>query len=194
MKGKVFLALMIVALLATLAYCQGGPGGPGPGGPGGPPPPPPKGIHPPPPADMIDALTAQLTLSADQATALKALLTKADATIQPLRQAAGDAEKALHEAFRSGDLDKAAELAQAASDADLSLTKASIDAWKQIKDSGVLTDDQFTKLLEGPGPCHGGPPPAEASSGTPSGSASAATSATTQRSGGTRNRGGRGHK
>ena len=149
MKTAVLIALVMAVMVCVApAYCQGGPGGP----------------PPPPPADRIDGITQKLGLTTDQATALKAILATTDTTMQPLMKAAGDANKALHEAFVAADFVSAANLATAATDAELALTKASIAAWAQIQASGILTADQFTKLLAGPGP--GGPPPTGSQSGS----------------------------
>lgn len=156
MKTTVLIAvIMAVVMCAVPVWSQGGPGGPGrPGGPG-----PCAGmaVPPPPPAAMIDGITQGLGLTADQATALKAILTTSDTTMQPLMKAAGDANKALRDAFVAADFDSAAELATAATDAQLAVTKASIDVWAKIKASEILTADQLTKLLAGPGPSC--PPP-----------------------------------
>lgn len=164
MKTAVLITvLMVVAVCVAPAYCQGGPGGPG-----GPPPPPPRAVQPPPPADRIDDIATNLGLTSDQATALKAVLVTADTTVRPLIDAAIAADKALHKAFVAADFDSATSLANDATDAELALTKASLAAWAQIQASGILTADQFTKLLAGRGP--GGPPPGGDQSGSGSSS------------------------
>jgi hypothetical protein len=168
MKTAMWIIVVIAVLACAIAaYCQGGTGGPG-----GPPPRPPMAVMPPPPADKIDPIAQALGLTTDQATALKAVLETSDATMQPLMQAAGDADKALHEAFAAGDFTAAADLASAATDAQLAAIKGGLTAWANIKASGTLTDDQFAKLLAGPG----GPPPAEGGSGSGSGSGSNSSS------------------
>ena len=106
---------------------------------------------------MIDGMAQMLDLTADQATALKAILTTTDTTMQPLMEAAGAANKALRDAFVAADFDAAAGLAAAATNAELAVTRASIAAWAQIQASNALTADQFTELLAGPR--HGGPRP-----------------------------------
>lgn len=147
MRTALILAVVIAVCVAPV-WAQGrGPGGPPRGGG--------MAVQPPPPADMIDRISTALGLTTDQATALKAVLTANDQKIQPPMKAAGDAGKALRDAFVAADFDSAAELAVAANDAQLAVTKASITAWADIKASGILTTDQFTKLLAGPG----GPPP-----------------------------------
>lgn len=155
MKAAMLMMVAIALIVcAAPAFCQGGPGGHG--GPGGPPPPP-MAVQPPPPADRIDGIANDLNLTDDQVTALTALLTKIDAKVRPLMKAEQDSKKAVHEAFVSGDFDKAAGLASSATDAELAALKGGIAAWQQIKDSKILTDDQFAQLLAGPK--HGPPPP-----------------------------------
>jgi len=154
MKKVVLIAVLLaVALCAAPVWSQGGPprGGPHGGG---------MAIQPPPPAAMIDPITAALSLTADQAASLKAILTDADAAIPPLQQAARDAGKALRDAVFSTSADSTAsvdELIDAAQAAQKEVTVASITAWDKIK--AILTADQFAKLAAGPGP--GGPPPSD---------------------------------
>lgn len=151
MKTTVLIAVVIAVLMCVSpAYCQGGPGGPG--GPDGPRHGAPMAVPPPPPAVAIDGITQMLGLTTDQATALKAILTTTDAAIQPSMEAAMTADKALRDAIMAADFTSAPDLAKAAADAQLAVTQASISAWAQIQSSGILTADQFTKLLAGPGP------------------------------------------
>ena len=160
--------IMVVVICVTPAYCQGGPKGPGRGAPTAtqqPPPPstegqpPPPGVHPPPAAATIDSIAQRFALTTDQATTLGAILTTTEATMQPLMEAAATANKALQDAFAAADFDAAADLAASASNAELAVTKASLTAWAQIKDSGILTADQLTTLLTGPKQGGGPPPP-----------------------------------
>ena len=68
------------------------------------------------------------------------------------------ADKALRDAVMALDFSAAADLSTAASDAQLDVTKASIDGWTSIQASGILTTDQLTRLLAGPGPGRPRPP------------------------------------
>jgi Spy/CpxP family protein refolding chaperone len=106
---------------------------------------------------MVDGMAQMLGLTADQATALKAILTTTDTTMQPLMEAVAAANKALRDAVLASDFDSATGLATKAMNAQLDVVKASIAGWARIQASDILTADQFTKLLAGPGP--GGPPP-----------------------------------
>jgi Spy/CpxP family protein refolding chaperone len=156
MKTTVLIALAVAVVMCVApAWSQGRPG------PGGPPHGAMGAVPPPPPADAIANIAQLLGLTTDQATALKTILTANDTVIKPLMEAARTADKALHDAVVALDFTTAADLVTAASDAQLALTNANIDAWVKIQTSGILTTDQLTKLLAGPGP--GGPPPPSAS-------------------------------
>lgn len=162
MKTTVLIAVVLAVVMCAVPVWSQGPGGPGgPGRHGGP------GmgmaVPPPPPAAAIDGITQMLGLTTDQATQLKDILTANDTALQPLMKAAGDADKALRDAVMAEDFTSAATLAKAATDAQLAVTKANIDAWAKIKASGILTDDQFSSLLAGPGA--GCPPPGDQGSG-----------------------------
>jgi len=158
------VSCVVVALAVCVAagWCQGrpGPGGPPPGGP-------PRGggmiVPPPPPAAAIDGITEALALTEEQAAELKVLLTNAETTLQPLMKTAGDAGKAVRDAMAAGDIEAAANLVDAAADAQYAVTKACLEAWGQIKAGGALTDEQFQKLTAGPGPA--GPPPGDRGEG-----------------------------
>lgn len=155
MRSALLTGILVLAVVmcVTPIWAQGGPGGPGgPGrGPG------PMAIPPTPPADAIKTVAQALSLTTDQATALAELLGADQTILQPLTQAASDADKALRDAFAAQDFDSAVGLADAAAAARLAVTKANIAAWAEIQASGILTADQFAALLAGPGP--GGPPP-----------------------------------
>lgn len=167
MKTALFITLaLVIAICVVPVWCQGRPGGPGgPGGHGGPGGPGPMmGVPPPPPAMAIDGITKTLGLTADQAAALSVILTADETKIRPLIEAACESDKALHEAFKAGDFETAKNLADEVTTDRAEVVKACIAAWAEIKASGVLTDDQFSKLLAGPGqggPRQGNPPPGQ---------------------------------
>jgi Spy/CpxP family protein refolding chaperone len=153
------LLVLAAMLCATAAYAQGP--RPGPGGPGGPPPAPSIMMAlMPPPVAAIDGLTKFLSLTTDQATALKAVLTTSDATIQPLVKAAADASKALRAAVivpaDEFDADNVVNnLLPAAQNAEGAVATAELGVWVEM--GKILTKDQLTKLQADRGP--GCPPP-----------------------------------
>lgn len=150
MKRTLVIALAVI-IIATAAWCQGGPGGPG--GPKGPAPSA-MAVLLPPPAGAVDQITKALSLTTTQAADLKTALTASDATIQPLLKAAGDSAKALRDAvFAGGTADQITQLTADAQQAELAVIEASVNTWGQIK--SILTADQFAKLAAGPG----APPP-----------------------------------
>lgn len=167
MKKAVSIAVVLAVALAVVmcvmpVWSQGRPGPGGPRGQGGPMPGPAMLIPPPPPAAAIDGIARALELTANEAAALKAVLTASDAAVQPLMKTAGESARALREAVFAADYDARAveDLAVAAMDAEANVVAASIDVWAQIR--SVLTADQFAKLQPKPGPgCPppGGPPP-----------------------------------
>lgn len=156
MRNAVLIAAALALVVCAVAWCQGGPR---PGGPGGPGPICQVGAVLPPPAAASDLIAKDLKMTAAQAAALKDVLTKSEATIFPLLQAAGDASKALHEAVFATryDADAAAQAAATAQSAEAAVVTASIDAWARIR--STLTADQFAKLQAGPPPGPGCPPP-----------------------------------
>jgi Spy/CpxP family protein refolding chaperone len=165
MKRTVVIAAVLALVLTGLAaWCQGGPGGPPPGARG-------CSIPPTPPADATDRIATALSLTTDQAAALKTILATNDATIKPLMEAARTADKAVSDAFVAGDFDSAATLAATASEAQLAVVKANIAGWAAIKASEILTDTQFAQLLTGPG----APPPASQNNASTSSSSSSNT-------------------
>lgn len=160
MKTTALVAVVLaVVMCAVPAWCQGGPGGPG--GPC-----PAMGIQPTPPASSIDSITTTFSLTTDQATQLKAILTANDTAVQSLMDAAQTADKALQDAVTAADFDSAADLATAASDAHLAITKANIDGWAKIQSSGILTAAQLTQLMTSPV----GAPPSDQGNSSQSGS------------------------
>jgi len=154
--NKIVIVTLVTALVLCVApiWSQGGPGGPG-GAPG-------MAVPPTPPASDITNITRSLTLTTDQATALKALLTTFDATIKPLMETANTADKAIRDKVAAADFTAASSLIDAAADAHLDVTLANLNDWIKLKASNILTTDQLTKLLAGPG----GTPPSSSTTGT----------------------------
>jgi hypothetical protein len=143
MKRIVLVTLIMVLVLCMVPILsQAGPGGPGGGG---------MSVPPTPPAADIANITKSLTLTTDQATALKALLTTFDATIKPLMETANAADKAIRDKMTTADFTAVANLIDAAADAHLEVTLANLNNCVKLKASNILTTDQLTKLLAGPG-------------------------------------------
>ncbi len=154
MKKTVLITLVMALLLCLVPILsQAGPGGPGGGG---------MSVPPTPPASDITNITKSLTLTTDQATALKALLTTFDATIEPLMETANTADKVIRDKMATADFTAAANLIDTAADAHLEVTLANLNNWVKLKANNILTTDQLTKLLAGPG----GTPPTTTSTGT----------------------------
>ncbi len=152
MKTAVLIAVALAALLCTAPVWSQGP--PAPGGFGGM-----RGAMGggmacpaiatmPPTARMIDRVADTLQLTQDQATKLKAAMTKCEETTLSLSQKAADATKALRDALLAPtyDAQKVKDLAAAAEKAEAALVSARIDEWTQIR--SILTADQVKKLQE----------------------------------------------
>lgn len=150
MKTSILIAVVLAVVCLTPGWCQGGHG---PGGPGMP-----SAVSAimPPHADMIDGLSNSLSLTTDQASSLKTILTEADTTIKPLVQASGDAAKALRDAIfaTTYDADTVTAAVETSEAADAAVVSACVDAWVKIR--AILTSDQIALLQECPGP--GAPP------------------------------------
>lgn len=155
MKRTVLIVVMLAVVCATAAWSQGPPRGGGPR----------MGCAAmavmPPQAAMLDGLAKQIALTADQAAALKTILTASDAAIPPLVQAAAEKSKTLRTAVlvpaTEYDADAVAAAVTAAQEAESAVLAACIDTWCRI--GTVLTKEQFTALQTAPPPGPGGPPP-----------------------------------
>jgi hypothetical protein len=106
-----------------------------------------------------------LELNATQRTQIKDILTKAHASIKPLRDAASKASADLFAAVVATDSDaaKVQPLKDAAQKCEADILKVEVDTWTQIK--AVLTPDQIKRIAVLSGPRrvmpgqfpHGGP-------------------------------------
>ena len=148
MKKTVFIVLALALIACATAVIGQAPAGPPPMAPGV------KGgvscpamALAPPPAMVFERADA-LQLTDDQKTKLKDSLAKGEETLQPLRQKAMEATRALREALFAASFDaaKVSELAASAEKADAAIVKAEVETWTQIR--SILTADQVTKLQE----------------------------------------------
>ena len=154
-KVTVIVLALALAACATVVLGQGGtPGGQGQGqggqfrgqGMGG-------GITcpsmalAPPPAMLIDRVDT-LQLSDEKKANLKAVLTKSDDALMPLRQKAVESSRALREAVMAStyDAEKVKQLVTDAQNADEAIMTAELKAWVEIR--AAITPDQFSKLKE----------------------------------------------
>ncbi len=101
----------------------------------------------PPAAAMIERAT-NLNLTDDQKTKLTEKLTKADATLAPLRQKASEAATALRTAVYAATFDaaKVQTLLTAAQQADAAVSTAELAVWTELR--AILTADQITQLQQ----------------------------------------------
>src|SRR5258706_9118125 len=124
MKTRITLAVLAM-LVAALAQ----PPGPHPGGP-----------------PRLDAIKAYLNLTDAQLQGIGDLKSKEHDAIAPLAQAAGDKEKALHDALDGGSTDAAALGALLMQVRDLHKQIDQVRAATQAQERALLTPDQTAKL------------------------------------------------
>lgn len=108
---------------------------------------------------------ANLNLTDDQKTKLTEKLTKADATLTPLRQKASEATQALRNAVFAATYDaaKVQALLIAAQQADAAVSNAELAVWTELR--GILTADQITQLQQRRGAFGAGFQPGQPSQG-----------------------------
>lgn len=112
----------------------------------------------PPPVGEINRMAETLQLTDDQATRLKAAITKYEEPTRLLSQKAADATKAFRDALLASDysVQKVKDLAEAAEKAEDAVISARIDEWTQIR--SILTADQAKKLQDMQRPGQGNRP------------------------------------
>jgi len=120
----------------------------------------------PPSAAMIERAT-NLNLTDEQKTKLTEKLTKADATLAPLRQKASEATQALRNAVLAATYDaaKVQTLLTAAQQADAAVSNAELAVWTELR--AILTADQITQLQQRRGGFGGGFQPGQPGQGQP---------------------------
>lgn len=175
MKKTVLVAITLLTVFCVVpAWCQGQSGPGGPGGPGGGMISCPAMAIAPPSAAMVDRLAENLSLTEDQTTKLKAVMTKSENTITPLSKKLTEATKALRSALTAStfDADNVKVLAAAAEKAEAAVVSARIDEWIQMR--SILTAEQVTKLQatankrpSGMGRNQMGPPPGDSEGNPP---------------------------
>lgn len=145
----VILTVVMATMLCGVAWGQGG-------GPKGPRPMSAAMVILPPPAAACDQISKVLSLTTDQTTALKTVMTAYDATLPALLKAAADASKALRDSVSATEYnaETVKGLADKAQAAETAVIDASIAAWGQIRT--VLTADQVATLMAPPPPPPGG--------------------------------------
>lgn len=118
----------------------------------------------PPSAAMIER-AANLNLTDEQKTKLTEKLTKADATLAPLRQKASEATQALRNAIFAATYDaaKVQALLIAAQQADAAVSNAELAVWTELR--AILTADQITQLQQRRGGFGGGFQPGQGQPG-----------------------------
>ncbi len=131
----------------------------------------------PPSAPMIDRVPS-LNLSTETKDKLRAVLTKGDETLRPLRQKLAEASRALRQSLMAEEFNEAKfkEDLAASGKAEMAVIDAEIAVWKEIR--AAITPDEFKALREamtrmaaprrsggqgrpgqgGPGPGSGNPP------------------------------------